>query len=114
MTNKNIYSIIIFIVLLIIISALILIILNSRKNKENECKKNREKFTMSPTNTSALSYANSYKSYGFLNTEPLDRTKLYGSIFLNNISSTIKNMTEPQMKFYKTQMQLNDYQDIIS
>jgi hypothetical protein len=82
-------------------------------------KSTKEKFAPNPTtqtqaNSNANSYANSFKSYDFLNTAPLDRTKLYGSLSLNNIEDVIKNMTEPPQKFYKTQMQLNDYQDIIS
>ena len=73
-------------------------------------KSTTEKFA---ANSNANSYANSFKSYDFLNTAPLDRTKLYGSL-TDNIEDVIKNMTEPPQKFYKTQMQLNDYQDIIS
>jgi hypothetical protein len=73
-------------------------------------KRTTEKFA---PNSNANSYANSFKSYDFLNTAPLDRTKLYGSL-LDNIEDVIKNMTEPPQKFYKTQMQLNDYQDIIT
>jgi hypothetical protein len=80
-------------------------------------KRTKEKFApntiQTPANSKANSYANSFKSYDFLNTAPLDRTKLYGSL-LDNIEDVIKNMTEPPQKFYKTQMQLNDYQDIIS
>lgn len=107
MTIRKNIVILIFITLLVIIYLIYDINLLSTEKFEI-------RNSIKPSIKAAQSYANSYKSYDFLHTAPLDRTKLYGSIFLDNIGNAIKNMTEPNMKFYKTHMQLNDYQDIIS
>ena len=107
-TNETkLIMILIFIILLVIIYMIYQINLLSIEKFEI-------RNSIKPSITSSQSYANSYISYDNLNTVSFDRTKLYGSIFLNNIDEAIKNMTEPNMKFYKTHMQLNDYQDIIS
>ena len=45
---------------------------------------------------------------------PIDRTKLYGSIFLENLSDVITNMTNPGINYDTKRIELNKYIDILS
>lgn len=44
---------------------------------------------------------------------PMDRTKLYGSLFLDNIETVIKNMTDPKIKYDTKRIQVIRYSDVL-
>ena len=44
---------------------------------------------------------------------PIDRTKLYGALFLENIDKTIKNLSNPDIQYEENRIQLNNYSDIL-
>ena len=46
-------------------------------------------------------------------TTPIDRTKLYGSLFLDKLDEVIKNMTDPDIKYESKRIELNKYSDIL-
>lgn len=45
--------------------------------------------------------------------EPIDRTRLYGSIFLDNLDTQITNLTDPPIKYDTKRMQLFRYDDVL-
>ena len=45
--------------------------------------------------------------------QPLDRTMLYGSLFLENLNKSIKNMSNPDIKYEEKRSELNNYSDIL-
>jgi hypothetical protein len=45
--------------------------------------------------------------------QKLERTQLYGSLFLDNLDQQIKNMTNPDIKYDTKRIQLNNYSDIL-
>ena len=45
--------------------------------------------------------------------EPIDRTKLYGSLFLDNLDEVIKNLTNPDIQYDTKRMQLFRYYDVL-
>jgi hypothetical protein len=45
--------------------------------------------------------------------EPLDRTKLYGSLFLDGLDNVIKKMTNPDIEYDTKRMQLFRYYDTL-
>jgi hypothetical protein len=45
--------------------------------------------------------------------QPIDRTKLYGSLFLENLDKTIKNLSNPDIQYEENRIQLNNYSDIL-
>ena len=45
--------------------------------------------------------------------QPIDRTILYGSLFLENIDKTIKNLSNPDIKYEDKRIELNNYSDIL-
>ena len=44
---------------------------------------------------------------------PIDRTKLYGSLFIDNLDEQIKDMTDPDIKYEEKRNELNKYSDIL-
>ena len=42
-----------------------------------------------------------------------NRTKLYGSLFLDNLDKVIQNMTDPEIKYNTKRIELLRYQDIL-
>ena len=48
-----------------------------------------------------------------LKNAPIDRTKLYGSLFLDNLNESVKNMSNPDIKYEDTRIELNKYSDIL-
>ncbi len=46
-------------------------------------------------------------------TIPLDRTLLYGSLFLDNLDEIKKNMTDPDIKYDKKRLELFKYYDVL-
>ena len=46
-------------------------------------------------------------------TTPIDRTKLYGSLFLDKLDEVIKNMSNPDIKYETKRIELNNYSDIL-
>jgi hypothetical protein len=44
---------------------------------------------------------------------PMDRTKLYGSLFLDNLDKVILNMTDPEIKYDNKRIQVVRYSDIL-
>ena len=45
--------------------------------------------------------------------QPIDRTKLYGALFLENIEESIKNLSNPDIQYEENRIQLNNYSDIL-
>ena len=45
--------------------------------------------------------------------QPIDRTKLYGALFLENIDKTIKNLSNPDIEYEESRRHLNNYSDIL-
>jgi hypothetical protein len=45
--------------------------------------------------------------------QPMDKTKLYGSIFLDNLDTVIKNLTNPDIEYDTKRMQLFRYYDVL-
>jgi cell shape-determining protein MreC len=45
--------------------------------------------------------------------QPLDRTQLYGALFLENLDKTIKNLSNPDIQYQENRIQLNNYSDIL-
>jgi len=45
--------------------------------------------------------------------QPLDRTQLYGALFLENINETIKNLSNPDIQYEGSRIHLNNYSDIL-
>jgi hypothetical protein len=43
----------------------------------------------------------------------LERTQLYGSLFLDDLDKVIKNMTDPEIKYDKKRIELIKYSDIL-
>jgi hypothetical protein len=106
MTNRKYITYIVFPVILIVVVSIILILVNHRKNISG--------FVNTPSEQMAKLYVDSYKPYSTMHSAPVDRTQLYGSIFLENINQSIKNMTDPKLKYEETTMKLTDYQDVIA
>lgn len=46
-------------------------------------------------------------------TQQIDRTRLYGSLFMDKMNEVIQNMTSPRLKYTLTPLTLNDYADVI-
>ncbi len=44
---------------------------------------------------------------------PMDRTQLYGSLFLDNLDKVIKNMTDPDIKYDNKRIQVIRYSDVL-
>ena len=44
---------------------------------------------------------------------PMDRTKLYGSLFLDNLDEIKKNMTNPDIKYDTKRLELFKYYDVL-
>jgi hypothetical protein len=45
--------------------------------------------------------------------QAIDRTKIYGSLFLENLDKTIKNLSNPDIQYEENRIQLNNYSDIL-
>ena len=88
-TNVLILLILIFIVLVIVSCKLIF----------NNCFKTSEKFKNEYSN-----YSNEYEK---------NRTKLYGSLFLDNLNKQIKNLTDPAIKYNNKRIEIIKYDDIL-
>ena len=93
---KNKYNNI-FILNIILFILIILIILYIKLYK-NDTFNNLEKKKISKTTT---------QSY------PIDKTKLYGSLFLENLDKNIKKLSNPDIKYEGTRSELNNYIDIL-
>jgi hypothetical protein len=65
----------------------------------------REKFNNNPSTTQP--------DKNDKNNTPIDRTKLYGSLFLDNLDEVIKNMSNPDIKYETKRIELNNYSDIL-
>lgn len=81
--NKPISVLIIVFFIICIFSLIILIILYNKKNNE------------------------SFKP------EPLDRTILYGSIFLDNLNTQIQNLTNPPIMYDTKRIEIVRYSDLL-
>ena len=68
----------------------------------------REKFNDNPSTTQTDKNDKNDK-----NNTPIDRTKLYGSLFLDNLDEVIKNMSNPEIKYETKRIELNNYSDIL-
>ena len=93
----KLYSIILIIILLLI---LILFYIKLYKHKHDT-------FYINVQTTIPLTTNSSLKNI------PIDRTKLYGSLFLDNLNETVKNMSNPDIKYEDTRIELNKYSDIL-
>jgi hypothetical protein len=83
----------ILIIVLIIILIIILIIYNIYKHETFD--------SQNPTTTNSTVKT------------PLDRTKLYGSLFIDNLDEQINSMTDPDIKYEEKRNELNQYSDIL-
>ena len=45
--------------------------------------------------------------------EPIDRTKLYGSLFLDNLNKQIKSLTNPSILYDTKRIELVRYNDVL-
>ena len=45
--------------------------------------------------------------------QQIDRTKLYGSLFLDKLNETVKNLSNPDIKYEEKRIELNNYSDIL-
>ena len=55
-----------------------------------------------------------YKKYNeTFKLEPIDKTRLYGSIFLDNLDTQIKNLTDPPIIYDTKRIQIFKYNDIL-
>ena len=45
--------------------------------------------------------------------KPIERTKLYKSLFLDNLNGVIKNLSDPDIKYESQRIELNKYSDIL-
>jgi len=86
-----------FLILLILIFIVIVII--SCKLIFNNCFKTSEKFKNEIGN-----FGNEYEK---------DRTKLYGSLFLDNLNKQIKNLTDPAIKYDNKRIEIIKYDDVL-
>lgn len=92
---KSNNNIILLFILLIILLIVVLLKLKTRYYKDT--------FLISPTTT----------NYTLTDSQTNDKTKLYGSLFLDNQKEIIKNMTNPSIKYKKKRIDLNNYSDIV-
>lgn len=88
--NINI-SIRCIIIVLILIITLILLYIKFYKN---------EYFDTQPTNPHVTE-------------QQIDRTKLYGSLFLDKLNETVQNLSNPDIKYEEKRIELNNYSDIL-
>jgi len=65
------------------------------------------------TNTNTFLYTTPTSTNTFVTNTPIDRTKLYGSLFLDNLDKVIKNMSNPDIKYETKRIELNNYSDIL-
>jgi hypothetical protein len=86
MNYKKLTSILIIVFLIIcIISLIILFILFNKKYNES--------FILKP--------------------EPIDRTRLYGSLFLDNLDTQIQNLTNPPIMYDTKRIEIIRYSDLL-
>ena len=45
--------------------------------------------------------------------KPIERTKLYVSLFLNNLDEVVNNLSNPDIKYESKNIDLNKYSDIL-
>ena len=94
--KKTLSKLDVILIVLIILIILILLIFIIKYN-------NNEIFDNNPSTT----------KYVLNNNNPIDRTKLYGSLFLEKIDEVIHNMTDPDIQYEKKRIELNNYSDIL-
>jgi hypothetical protein len=57
-----------------------------------------------------------YKKYNesfILKPEPIDRTRLYGSIFLDNLDTQIQNLSDPPIIYDNKRIEIIKYSDLL-
>jgi hypothetical protein len=45
--------------------------------------------------------------------KPIERTKLYVSLLLDNLDSVVKNLSDPDIQYESKRIELNQYSDIL-
>jgi hypothetical protein len=95
--KRNNYSLMIINSILLILIISILFYTNIYKN---------DYFSNNPSTTNPLTTSPQLP-------QPIDRTKLYGSLFLDNLDKSIKNMSNPDIKYENKRIELNNYSDIL-
>lgn len=103
--NKSKVSSIVLIIIILIILLLLFYSYYQTKNKI-QTQNNKEGFYI---NTDQI---NTTKSTITIPT-PIDRTKLYGSLFLDNLDKNIKSMSDPDIIYEEKRIELNAYSDIL-
>jgi hypothetical protein len=83
--NKNIKIFTIFTILIFIFLIIYIIFLYYKKHNES--------FILKP--------------------EPIDKTRLYGSIFLDNLDTQIQNLTNPPIMYDKKRIEIIKYSDVL-
>ena len=54
-----------------------------------------------------------YNESFILKPEPIDRTILYGSVFLDNLGNQIQNLTNPPIIYDKKRIEIIRYSDLL-
>ena len=58
-------------------------------------------------------YNEKYNESFILKPEPIDRTILYGSVFLDNLDTQIQNLTNPPIMYDKKRIEIIRYSDLL-
>ena len=58
-------------------------------------------------------YNEKYNESFILKPEPIDRTILYGSVFLDNLGNQIQNLTNPPIIYDKKRIEIIRYSDLL-
>ena len=58
-------------------------------------------------------YNKKYNESFILKPEPIDRTRLYGSVFLDNLDTQIQNLTNPPIMYDTKRIEIIRYSDLL-
>ena len=58
-------------------------------------------------------YNKKYNESFILKPEPIDRTRLYGSVFLDNLDTQIQNLTNPPIMYDTKRIEIVRYSDLL-
>ena len=58
-------------------------------------------------------YNKKYNESFILKPEPIDKTRLYGSLFLDNLNTQIQNLTNPPIMYDTKRIEIIRYSDLL-
>ena len=98
-------------IILSILAVVIIIVRNKKENKQINKNVNKEYFA----NGSVSGSVSGNGSTNFFNNPEYEknRTKLYGSLFLDNLDEQIKNMTDPRITYDDKRIEIIKYDDVL-